>query len=291
MAESIIALIFDCDDTLCPDTISFMLQSLNIDPQSFWPEINDLVKKGWDPPLAYMQRILRLVQTEAIMGLTKQRLRELGAQLQLFPGLPDALDELREFVAGNDELMNARVSLEYYVISGGLEEMIRGSRLASKMNGIFGCNFDYDPASQAPVAVKSSVTFTEKTRFVFAVNKGLTQSEARCDPYLVNDAIDDDKRRIPFKHMIYLGDGPSDIPCLSLIKKNGGETIGVSPPANSFRKGYEMARGKRTTVGPYTANYERGSDLRKVLEEIILRTGLSIAIDRRRSQIGAPTHG
>ena len=36
-----------------------------------------------------------------------------------------------------------------------------------------------------------------------------------------------DKRPIPFNHMIYIGDGLTDVPCLSLIQKYGGAGIGI----------------------------------------------------------------
>jgi len=31
------------------------------------------------------------------------------------------------------------IELEYYIISGGLEQMIRGTKVAQHVNGIFGC--------------------------------------------------------------------------------------------------------------------------------------------------------
>jgi len=156
--------------------------------------------------------------------------------------------------------------------------------------GIVGCNFAHDTRTRLPIAVKSTVSFTEKTRFVFAINKGISLEDARTNPYLVNDSIKESERRIPFKNMIYIGDGPSDIPCLSLITKNGGEGVGVSPQAQTFKKGYEMARGERITVGPYTADYRKGTDMRKVLEQIILTKGLEIAVETRKRVVSAPKH-
>ena len=88
--------------------------------------------------------------------------------------------------------------------------------------------------------------------------------------------------------MIYIGDGPSDIPCLSAITAGEGTAIGVTSPSGTFQKGYELARGHRITVGPYTANYSKGSDMRKVLEETILRIGLQIDIERKKNVVNAP---
>jgi hypothetical protein len=290
MAELIIAIIFDCDDTLCPDTISFVLNKYSVDPTQFWKEVDARVKDGWDPPQAYMHRILAHVQRGEIKKLTRRKLRNIGKDMPVFAGIPKVFEELKQFVSSNKDLKQARISLEFYIISGGLEEMVCGSRLRKHMNGIVGCNFVHDAKTGLPIAVKSTVSFTEKTRFVFAINKGISLEEARTNPYLVNDSIDESDRRIPFKNMIYIGDGPSDIPCLSLITKKGGEGIGVSPPAQTFKKGYEMARGERITVGPYTADYRKGTDMRKVLEQIILTKGLEIALETRKRVVTAPQH-
>src|SRR5207245_5908350 len=128
-------------------------------------------------------------------------------------------------------------------------------------------------------------------KYIHVITKQISPDELRTNPYAINAAIADDDRRIPFTQMIYLGDGPSDIPCLSAITHNGGAGIGVSSPVKTFRKGYELARGKRITVGPYTANYQSGSDMRKVLEETILRMGLEIVINKQKHVINAPKFG
>ena len=291
MPERVIAIIFDCDDTLCPDTISFMLQNYGLSPEEFWRDIDTRVRLGWDPPHAYMNRILELVHEGRLGDLTRSNLIALGGRLPLFAGLPDAFIELRNFVKDDPELSNARVTLEFYIVSGGLEEMIRGSALGSHADGIFGCNFEHDSKTDLPFAVKSTVSFTEKTRFVFAIHKGVSAQDARTNPYLVNDAIPDKERRIPIKNMVYVGDGPSDIPCLSLITKGGGEGIGVSPATGTFAKAYEMARGERISVGPYTADYRSGTDMRKALKQIILTKGLELAVEARKHVVPAPRHG
>jgi hypothetical protein len=117
------------------------------------------------------------------------------------------------------------------------------------------------------VAVKSSVSFTEKTKFIYAINKGITGKRLRSNPYSVNDVISEEDRRIPFRNIIYVGDGPSDIPCFSMITASGGDGIGVT---EKIAKGYELAKGKRTTTGPYSPDYRTGSDMRRALEAAIL---------------------
>jgi 2-hydroxy-3-keto-5-methylthiopentenyl-1-phosphate phosphatase len=288
MTESVIAIIFDFDETLGPDTISFFLQQQGIAPEKFWQEIKQMVEDGWDPPLAYMHKMFTLFG-QGKLDVSKQTLTKMGKKLPLFPGLPRALGELKSYVKTNKELKETRISLEYYVVSGGLEEMIRATKLVPYLNGIFGCNFAYDKKTGEAIGVKSTITFTEKTRYVHGIRKGISVSDLRTNPYRINDAMPSSIQRIPFSQMIYLGDGPSDIPCLSAITGNGGTGIGVSAPFGSFKKGYELARGKRITVGPYTANYKNGSDIRKVLEETILRIGLEISAEQKKKIVSSPT--
>jgi hypothetical protein len=68
---------------------------------------------------------------------------------------------------------------------------------------------------------------TTKTRALFEINKG-TNKNAAID---VNSRIAAEDRRIPFQNMIYIADGPSDIPSFSVVKGNGGIAYGVYNPA------------------------------------------------------------
>jgi hypothetical protein len=290
MNEAVIGIIFDFDETLGPDTISFLLTSQNVRPDIFWKEVAKLVKDRWDPPLAYMHLLMQYAHAGKL-DLSQKAMQKAGKQLPLFPGVPKAFLELKEFVRDEPRLKAVRVKLEFYIISGGLEEVIRGSTVSVSVDGVFGSNFAYEKASAQPVAVKSAISFTEKTRYLFGINKGISVKEIRTNPYRINDALAKKARRIPFEQMIYIGDGPSDIPSFSTITQYDGAGIGVSAPTKTFKKGYELARGKRITVGPYTADYRKGTDMRKVLEETILRIGLEIGLDRKRRVVKAPSMG
>jgi hypothetical protein len=281
MKKSVIALVFDFDETLGFDSITYLLEKNNISYEDFWPRVYDMVKDSWDPPLAYMHVLLAYAQKGKI-DLSQKALRDMGASLPLFAGIPQVFDELQQFVKEEEIFHTTNVTLEYYVISGGLEEMMLGSSIAEHMTGIFGSSFAYDGKMKKPLGIKTAISFTEKTRYLFGINKGLSVSELRTKPYRINDVVPDGQRRVPFSQMIYIGDGPSDIPTLSVIAQYGGTGIGVVSPHKTFKKGYELARGRRITVGPYTANYTAGSDMRKVLEATILKIGLEIAENKEK---------
>lgn len=279
-----IAVICDFDDTLGADTTNlFLTEMLHMDEaeiEKFWNKsVQRLVKKGWDPPLAYIDRILALLRTRK-MKVTNQDLRNLGKKVQLFPGVSDIFQRLRNTMSEWKEFREAYIQIEFYIISGGFEEIIRNVSIAGEMKDIFGCTF-YERGDR--LIPKSIVTFTEKTKFLYAINKGISGSELLRNPYRVNDVIHKDRRRIPFRNMIYMGDGPTDIPCFSTVQQNHGATVGILKYQRKAGKildkwrAWANATGDRATLGPYRPDYTEDSDLCVNLKMQIERIGLDIA--------------
>jgi 2-hydroxy-3-keto-5-methylthiopentenyl-1-phosphate phosphatase len=282
--QNIIAIICDFDDTLGDDTTNlFLKEKLKMNEeeiQDFWnKDLSRLVTKGWDPPLAYIDRIFAILE-KVKLKVTNEELRELGKKVHLYPGVTDLFQRLRSFMDFRKEFQEAHVQIEFYIITGAFEEIIRGTSIANGMKDIFGCTFDERKGRLIP---KSIVTFTEKTKFLYAINKGISGIELRRTPYSVNEVIIRDKRRIPFPNMIYLGDGPTDIPCFSTIQQNGGKTIGILKYQKKGdklivdkRRAWSIARGDRATLGPFLPNYREGSDLYVNLQMQVERIGLEI---------------
>ena len=291
MAQDVIAIICDCDGTLCPDTTNTLVADLGIDTRAFWSqEVTPLVQAGWDPPLAYLSKLLAVSQYRSMEPLTRSKLQDVGRSVGFYPGVPDFVQRLRNQLAQKLEIVEAGVTIEWYVVSSGIEEVIRSSPLGELATDIFGCSFDFDQAGTA-VAVKRTVTFTEKTKFIFAINKGISGDSLRRDPYRVNDTMNPIDRRVPFENMVYIGDGPSDIPCFSMIKRFDGHAIGVWPPEDiDMRRPYELAEGQRLTMGPYAADYRDGSDLFKMLSTIVAGIASSILEKREQRVRPAPGH-
>lgn len=274
MKQNTIAIICDCDETLASDTTTFLLESNNIRSNEFWDKISKLVLQGWDPPLAWMTEILQSIKSGKIKQNTNEKLAQLGKKIKPYKGVPNFISDLKTMIKKNDDFTNVGINLECYIISSGIEDLIKGSILKKHFTDIFGARFTEDKSGKIST-IKSSVTFTEKTKFLYAIKKGISGEELRKKPYLVNDHQKRTEWRIPFEYMIYLGDGPSDIPCFSAIRGFGGNCIGIVRKS-SAHKGYELARGKRTTVGPYSNDYRKGSDLRLMLETIINKVGYQI---------------
>ncbi len=286
--QKTIALIFDCDDTLCEDTTTFLLKELGIDAVKFWSDVDIMVRKGWDPPLAYMRRMLKLT-LGGKTNLTESFLKKTGAKLPFFPGIPDLFDELRTYVSEIEEAKEANIKLEYYVVSSGFEQLVKGSKISPYVDDIFGCTFEVEEDTGILLFPKSTVTFTEKTKFLFAINKGISGDVLRKSPYEVNNSIPEKDRRIPFSNMLYIGDGPSDIPCLSVLMKNSGYGIGVYGK-KTISKGWQLAKGQRMTVGPYPCDYSINSPLRTMIQRTVKEIALRIVLRQQLNDNQAPRY-
>jgi len=288
VSQNIVAIICDCDGTLCPDTSDAVVRKLGLDSSRFWKQAESLVESSWDPPLAYLTQLLREAARTG-RPLTKRMLEDVGQQVVFYPGATDFVQRLASRLNGSGDYRQAEVTLEWYIVSSGIEELLRATPAVAKAKDIFGCSFEYDAQGTA-TGVKRVVTFTEKTKFVFAINKGISGEELRKKPYRVNDAMASADRRVPFEHMVYLGDGPSDIPCFSMIKALKGHAIGVTAPGDAeFRKPYELAQGYRLTVGPYTADYRDDTDLMKMLWRIVESIANSI-VEKRAQRMRPSPH-
>ena len=252
MAQTTITIIADCDDTLAPDTTGQLLELCGVDSKDFFRnESAPLVRAGWDPSLAYMQRMIELAKDDGPLAfLTQSKIRDLASQLEFFPGVPECFDHIKQEVEQDPSFRAAGIRVESYVISGGIAELLRASSLMNSVHHIWGCDFAYD-SSDVIAFPKNVISFTEKTRFLFMINKGKVGPTFEGQPYVVNEPMDADERPVPFENMIYIGDGPSDIPCMSLLQLNKGFVIGVTSEDNPA-KTWALAYGRRAhqTVGP-----------------------------------------
>lgn len=225
--NTIIAVIFDYDDTLVPDSTTQLLEYYGVESKSFWEvDFKRLVDEGYNPTNAYLKLILDKVGNDKPLGaLTNNKLGEFGARVQRtqYPGLHELVRDLKKTVQKHKD-----TDIEFFIISSGLEEIIKGNKFIQKhFSGVYGSLLAGDSEDSELKYIKRSITFTEKTRYLFEINKGISPEDSAKDPFSVNRDIKSEQRRIPFKNMIYIGDGLTDIPCFSLVNFYGGVSYGV----------------------------------------------------------------
>ena len=263
--QPIIALMYDFDNTLSTEDMQdySFIPSLGLTVPEFWQIANDFGRREhMDGILAYMFTMMHEAERRG-RPLTRAQLTETGRDIRLFPGVEDWFSRINAFGA------SLGVTVEHYIISSGLREIIEGCSISGEFKEIFASEFYYDE-SGAAAWPKLSVNYTSKTQFVYRINKGVLDVS---DDKTLNDSMPDDSKRVPFTNMIYMGDGLSDVPCMKMMRAYGGQAIAVYQPSN--RPGVEdlLAKGRVDFIFP--ADYREGTALDTTVKNIIRRMAIT----------------
>ena len=288
--QNTIALVYDYDQTLSPSYMQddVLFPKFGINPEQFWKKCNELVEDlHWDGELAYMKCLLDYLGMD---NVSNHDLTELGAGLTYYPGVEEVFDDIEETCLNFDHRTEG-IKVEHYIVSSGLKALLDGCSLAGKVKAIFGCEFGEDNMGRISFP-KRTISHTTKTQYLFRINKGML------DPHDdVNDHMPSEARPIPFQNMIYVGDGPTDVPCFTVMGKNGGHAIAVYNPhdqtGRSFRKCYQLCTHAQRVKHIAPANYCTGSHLRLLLEEMVKEVADRILHERReegqKGKVAAPS--
>ncbi len=288
--ERPIAVIWDFDKTVIPGSMQWPLfEKFNVVEDDFWNEANHLDEFYSDQGLdlvsddtLYLNHILSYVRAGKFPGLNNEMLRALGKQLKFYPGVQAFLAKSKSMIDDDPVYAEHKICLEHYIVSTGLRQMIRGSKIAKLVDGVWACEFAERVAgpgymnSSASTAnpgeiqeIVYTINNTTKTRAIFEINKGVNR-----DPNIdVNATIDGADRRVPFENMIYIADGPSDVPVFSILNQYGGQTYAVYDPNSDkeFAQVFELNRQDRVNAfGP--ADYRSGRQSARWIELAIKRT-------------------
>ncbi|MFR9504074.1 MAG: HAD family hydrolase [Rikenellaceae bacterium] len=256
-----VALIYDFDGTLSPGNMQEhdFIPAVGKSNKEFWSEANAIAEKqDADGILTYMAAMIEAARTKG-MSLKREMFQASGAKVTLFEGVEQWFSRINAYGAQKG------IKVLHYINSSGLTEMIEGTAIAHEFRKIYACSFLYNEEGEAywPAA---AVNYTNKTQFIFKINKGV---ESVYDSTEVNRFIEESDRPVPFKHMIYIGDGTTDIPCMRLVKNFGGRSIAVYNPSESIPSGMEsLIRDNRVNhVCP--ANYSEGEPIDMLVKMII----------------------
>ena len=254
------AIMYDFDKTLCRRDMQeySFIPELGITAKAFWAEAAKLSAAGMDKILAYMYLMLKKAR-EADKPIRRDNFVALGKNINFFPGVIEWFDRITAY--GREQNMK----VEHYIISSGLREIIEGSAICNRFSKIYACEFHYDANGVADWP-QVSVNYTTKTQFLFRINKGVLDFS---DDDALNRFVPEDERPIPFRNMIYIGDGMTDVPCMKLVKINGGHSLAVYGRGQRD-KVEDLLRHRRVDfICP--ADYTAGKELDRFVKRIIDR--------------------
>ena len=255
-----VAFCYDFDKTLCPEDMqeSRFIPSIGMEPAAFWAQSNDAAREHhMDMNLAWMKKMIDEAR-RARVSIQREAFRDLGRDVPLFAGLPGW------FALVNEAGHTRGLSVEHYVISSGLKEIIEGTAIAPALSRIYASTFLYD-AQGAAVWPAQVVNYTNKTQFLFRIAKGAFDENDDA----VNRSVKPADLHIPYHNLIYIGDSETDIPSMRVVKDKGGFAIGVfNPLTNRRRKVYDLfLEGRIDAFAP--ADYSPGQPLFGMVQKLL----------------------
>jgi phosphoserine phosphatase len=260
------ALIYDFDGTLARGSLQecSFIPTMKMTREEFWSSVKTMTKaEDADEILVYMHFMLAKAK-EAGVQVTREMLREHGRTAPLFPGLKD----LSWFTRINAFGETHGLELQHYIVSSGIEEMIRGCTIQQEFHRIYASKYIYDDNIAAWPGV--AINYTTKTQYLFRINKGV---ENHWDNEGINAYMPSRLRPIPFDRMIFLGDGDTDIPTMKMLTYQGGHSIAVydeqREPKDLERIHRLISDDRVNFVAP--ANYEQNSQLDIIVKGILGR--------------------
>ena len=313
MDHNIIALIWDFDKTLVDGYMQDpIFKKYGIEAKAFWDEVNALpgeyAKRGIrvNKDTIYLNHFLTCIEQGIFPGLNNDLLKELGAELNFYKGVPEIFERISDSIEKDEELESVGIKVEHYIVSTGMKAMIEGSAVKDFVKDIWGCEFIERPI-KANLHIKevdghedkdrmlSQIAYamdnTTKTRAIYEINKG-TNVNPEID---VNAKVVDEIRRVPFENMIYIADGPSDVPAFSLLRGNGGRAFAVYPQGDvsAFRQVDKLRQQGRIDMYGL-ADYSEGTLTEMWLRENARQIAFKIKADRdskiRMGVSNAPKH-
>lgn len=259
--NNVIAICYDYDKTLAPRSSSFdygFFDKLGISPSEFWSEIESLrTLKNLDDVLSYMYYAV-FKSKQLGVDLTKKDFEDFAKNAIYYKGVETWFERI------NNYAKKQGLKVEHYIISSGLKEFISHTSIAKNFKKIYASSYIYDE-NDNPIWPAFAINYTNKTQFLYRIKKNVLKE----NDHSVNEKLINHNSRVPFKNMIYIGDSLTDIPCMSIVVKNGGSSIGVYEDLPA-KKELMLKLFKNNRINNYCyADYSKNSELEKTVFGII----------------------
>ncbi len=315
--QNVIAIVWDFDRTLIRGNMQAPLfEEYGIDPQSFWGEVDTLAGDYREQGIrvargsAYLNHILSYAWAGRFQGLSNEKLNGYGDALEFYEGMPQFLEHLATAIADEPRYRRHEITVEHYIVSTGLRQIIEGSPVRRSVQGVWASEFIEEPIGArgrmqfvvddnlplgGPPTTLTQIGYaledTTKTRALFEINKGVNV-EPGID---VNDVMQASERRVPFSNMICVADGPSDVPMFSVLKQLGGKNFAVYDPLDGdhFDQVSRLVEQERV-IASFPADYTEGSPAwrwlhraaKQIADDIVERREAAL----QRARASGPRH-
>lgn len=295
--ENIIAVVWDFDKTLVKGYMQDpIFEEYQVDAKSFWRENDDMVEEYsrkdilMNKDTAYLNLFIRYANSGRFAGLDNAKLATYGPKQSFYDGIPEIFKTTKSLLDADPLCKEYNIRVEHYIVSTGFRKVIQNSSISEYIEHVWGCDL-IDGLDEQGRPVISEIGFTidntSKTRALFEINKGVHKNEG----VEVNMKLTEDQKRVAFKNMIYIADGPSDIPAFSVVKSRGGSTFAIYPKHDNraFKQVEQMREDGRidmfaeadysdgTTASMWICNKIREKAERIKEEEKSKRTGITCA--------------
>ena len=270
-----IAIVWDFDGTLTPqDTTTKVVEILQAGTSGaeFWKTIKSLRgderRPEWRHVLAsdapiWMYALSRIAFAKRIPLNTEFFGKFVQQHISLYPNVAAFLRKLN-LLEERKLLKEVDLKIYFFIITAGLKDLVEILLPTELVEWTFGCRYEVNAHNGDTRQPESIPVFcmdeTMKTRSLFEISKGSFRDKNKS----VNVRVPEEERWVPFRNMIYVGDGDTDVPALSLVRSQGGLGVAVfdpqKPKADVDKKLRQMRLGKRADLIT-SANFSEGGEL------------------------------
>lgn len=271
--KPILAILYDFDSTLATmDMQNFgFIPALGLTPPQFWALTTELSEKtGVERTLCYLYMMQKMAKEKGIK-MTREWLKEMGKDIEFFPGVEDWFSRINAF--GNEN----GIKVEHYLISSGNKEIVEGCSIAKEFRMMYACEYLFDEQTKEPIWPKLAINYTQKTQYFYRISKGVYDAN---DDIGVNSKTPD--HRIPYSNIVYIGDGMTDVPAMIVAKNSGGKSIAVYGKGKEEKVEDLYRDGRVNYVCP--ADYRPNKELDKVMHLIIQGVAINETLGRRENK-------
>ena len=267
-----IAFMYDFDKTLCDQDMQDygFIPNLNMTSEEFWGETEAFRKKHYMEGILGYMYYMKLKCDQKGIPFTKEYLHSLGKNINFYKGVQNWFKRINQYGE------SIGVKIEHYIISSGVKDIIDGCAIKDEFKKIFACQYYFNEEGEA-VWPKIAINYTQKTQYIFRISKGIYDET---ENKKVNEKMTD--RVVAYDNMIYFGDGITDIPCMTFVKKQGGISIAIYPKGKKNKVTNLLLDNRVNYI--CAADYQEGSELDSLVKCIIQERQLSHTLMLKQRQ-------